>query len=124
MAKETTQNSPYSYRFYPSTTHKKIEWVELFEGQFTECVILKTDKNTGVKIFFKTNDLDSIDKRRLASILNDRNIDAFELYDIMAQRVLGNGVNALSYFHQLAKQLAPNGQIMEMKSGVIGQVAA
>ncbi len=103
-----------------SSTHPHIEWIELYEdGILHECAILKTDA-TGNKLFFPVNYLDSIDKQRLSVILGDRNISNFELWDIMSQKTLGNGVNALAYFHQLAKMYTANGKILDPRSGQIG----
>jgi hypothetical protein len=50
----------------------------------------------------------------------DRNSRSFELYDLMAQKTLGNGMNALAYFHQLVRQLTPNGKVMDPRSGQMG----
>lgn len=109
-----------AYRHQPSSQFAHVEWIELYgDGILHECAVLKRDRFGNV-LFFKTNDLDDIDKRRLAQILNDRNINNFELWDVMSNRVLGNGVNALSYFHQLVKQLTPNGKIVDPKAGQIG----
>jgi hypothetical protein len=73
--------------------------------------------------FFKTNNLDSIDRQRLAGILADRNARSFELWDLMSQRTLGNGMNALAYFHQLVKVLSPQGKIIDPRQGQIGVAA-
>ena len=109
-----------AYRHENSKEFPHIEWLELHsDGILYECVIMRKD-NSGNILFFKTNDLDDIDKRRLALILADRNARNFELWDLMAQKTLGNGQNALAYFHQLVRQLAPNGKVMDPKSGQMG----
>jgi hypothetical protein len=38
----------------------------------------------------------------------------------MANKTLGNGMNALNYFNQLVKVITPNGKILDPKSGQIG----
>jgi len=107
-------------RVMKSPTHAHVEWIELHEdGIMHECAILKKDTQ-GNKMFFPTNYLDEIDKQRLASILADRNAKTFELWDLMAQKTLGNGMNALLYFHQFAKLLTANGKILDPKTGQIG----
>lgn len=109
-----------SYRHQASREFPHIEWFELNgDGILYECAVMKRDPNGSV-LFFKTNDLDEIDKRRLAGILMDRNARNFELWDIMAQKTLGNGSNALAYFHQLVRQLTPNGKVLDPKAGQIG----
>lgn len=70
--------------------------------------------------FFPLNALDKIDKGRLARILSNRNATSFELWDLMSQITLNNGVNALTYFHQLVELITPNGKRMKPREGVIG----
>ncbi|PPD55734.1 MAG: hypothetical protein CTY12_00310 [Methylotenera sp.] len=109
-----------TYKHETSREYPHIEWLELnADGILHECAIMRRDP-TGNVLFFKTNDLDEIDKRRLAGILMDRNARSFELWDLMAQKTLGNGMNALSYFHQLVRQLTPNGRVLDPRSGQIG----
>jgi hypothetical protein len=109
-----------SYKSQKSTQFAHIEWLELYaDGILHECAIMKRDQRGNV-LFFKTNDLDEIDKRRLAQILMDRNAGALELWDLCGSKTLGNGVNALVYFSQLVKQFTPNGKILDPKSGQVG----
>lgn len=109
-----------SYKVQKSPEYPHIEWIELNgDGIMHECAVMKRDR-TGNVLFFKTNDLDQIDKRRLAGILMDRNSRNFELWDLMAQKTLGNGVNALVYFSQLVRQLTTNGKILDPRSGQVG----
>lgn len=122
MAEQATQPA-VSYTIRNSPEYPHIKWIELYgDGILHECAVLKADP-TGNIFYFQINHLDEIDKRRLAGILMDRNARQFELWDLMANKTLGNGVNALQYFHQLAKVLAPNGKIMDPKSGMVGTVA-
>ena len=91
-----------------------IEWLELEgNGVATECAILKKDP-VGNVFFFQLNTLDLIDKKRLLDIVSNRNAHLYELWDLMSQITMRNGVNALKYFHQLAKVLTPSGQVIEV----------
>lgn len=109
-----------TYKRESSREYPHIEWLELNnDGILHECAVMRRDPSGNV-LFFKTNDLDEIDKRRLAGILMDRNSRSFELWDLMAQKTLGNGMNALSYFHQLVRQLTPNGRVLDPRAGQIG----
>ncbi|MCK9369604.1 hypothetical protein M0R04_06825 [Candidatus Dojkabacteria bacterium] len=111
-----------TYAHEKSKTHHHIEWIDLAgDGILHECAIMKRDAYNNV-LFFKTNDLDEIDKKRLAGILMDRNADKFELFDLCAQKTLGNGMNALAYFHQITRQLTANGRIIDPRSGQMGGV--
>jgi len=109
-----------TYQSRKSPEYAHIEWLELnADGILHECAIMNRDRNGNV-LFFKTNDLDEIDKRRLAGILMDRNAKSFALWDLCAQKTLGNGMNALAYFHQLVRQLTPNGKVIDPRVGQIG----
>ena len=96
------------------------EWLDLKgNGVLVECAILKRD-DRGNRHFITIPDLDDIDKRRLVSILNNRNVNNFELWDLMSQITLNNGVNALQYFHQLVKVATNDGVIMNPREGHVG----
>lgn len=111
------------YQSEKSSQYPHIEWMELkMDGILHECVVMKRDR-LGNVLFFKTNELDEIDKRRLAGILMDRNAAQLELWELMMHKTLGNGVNALIYFSQLVKQLTPDGKIMDPRQGQVGGVA-
>ena len=112
-----------SYRSEQSAKHPHIEWIELNkDGILHECAIMKRDR-LGNVFYFKTNSLDSIDRQRLAGILADRNARNMELWDLMSQRTLGNGMNALGYFHQLVKVLTPQGKTIDPRQGQVGVAA-
>jgi len=109
-----------TYRSQSSREYPHVEWLELYEdGKMYECAVLKQDASGNV-FFFEVNSLDNIDRMRLAQLLSDRNANSFELWDLMSQRTLGNGINALAYFHQLVKVLTPNGKVMDPRPGVMG----
>lgn len=97
-----------------------VEWLDLEKkGVLTECAVLKRVPN-GDTFFFPIASLDSIDKQRLFNIITNRNAAMYELWDLMSQVTLGNGMNALTYFHQLAKVLTPSGQILDPVAGRVG----
>jgi hypothetical protein len=97
-----------------------IYWIDLEKnGVYTECAVMKRDPMGNV-YFFPVKSLDDIDNRRLYRILTNRNAQAFELWDLMSQITLNNGVNALTYFHQLVKVITPGGKVMRPQEGVVG----
>jgi len=97
-----------------------IKWLELKgDGVLTECAVLKTDGFGNIH-YIEVPILDSIDKQRLARILTNRNAPTFELWDLMSQITLNNGINALEYFHQLVKVISPDGVVMNPRQGVVG----
>lgn len=103
-----------------------IEWLDLqSNGVASECAILKRDPDNNI-YFFPLNSLDMIDKKRLLDIVTNRNAHMYELWDLMSQITMRNGVNALTYFNQLAKVLTPSGQIIDVdpsRRGLNTQVA-
>ena len=96
-------------------------WIELQRGTgvYTESAVLKKDK-LGNIYFIKLKSLDDVDRRRLANILTNRNSKSFELWDLMSQVTLGNGIGALNYFHQVVEVLSPNGIVHRPSAGVVG----
>ena len=99
---------------------KHVEWLDLKQnGLMVECAIMKRDSHGNI-YYFELGHLDSIDKGRIARILKNRNAANFELWDLMSQTTLNNGVNALEYFHQLVKIISPDGVIYTPKGGVVG----
>lgn len=73
--------------------------------------------------FIRNEELDNIDRQRLLEVLQkSARVNDFQpLYETLADVTLGNGVNALDYFHQYVKVLYPSGVIKKPK---IGNVAS
>lgn len=125
---QTTQskapNVKTTYRIDPDPNgYPHIYWIELEDGYLHECAVLRRSPD-GSLIFIKINHLDAVDKQRLVEFVVSRQARTVELWDLMAQRTLRNGMNALEYFHQLAKILTINGKVMEIRTGVAGLVKA
>jgi hypothetical protein len=107
-----------------ATKYPHIEWIDLEgNGTLTEIAVVKVDENQNV-YFIKLSNLDGIDRQRLANIITNRNSKSFELWDLLSQATLGNGQNALNYFHQFVKIKTPNGQILDPSSGQVGAAMA
>lgn len=101
-------------------TYPHIEWIDLnSDGNLHEVAVVKRD-HFGNLYFIQVRNLDIIDKRRLVGILSNRNAPNMELFELFSQITLGNGVNALEYFHQLVMVKTPAGQIMKPQIGQIG----
>lgn len=97
-----------------------IKWLELKkDGIMHECAVMKKDEHGNV-YYFELGKIDLIDKQRIARILMNRNADRMELWDLMSSTTLNNGVNALTYFHQLVKIISPDGIIYSPAGGVVG----
>ena len=91
-------------------------------GIMSECAIMRKD-NLGNIYYFEVKTMDNIDKQRLLKIVQDRNATSFELWDLMSQKTLGNGMNALNYFHQYTKILTANRQILKPNMHEIGSLS-
>ena len=101
-------------------SHPHIGWIDIQKnGIFVECAIMKRDK-LGNVFYFPIKWLDEIDKLRLYNIITNRNARSFELWDLMSQITLNNGVNSLVYFHQLTRQMTPSGQVLTPGIGQTG----
>lgn len=86
-------------------------WVDIEgNGVATEIAVLKN--GAGGLYFIRINKLDMIDKQRLFKIVTNRNSGLYELWDLMSNITLGNGANALDYFHQYVKVLTPSRQLL------------
>jgi len=82
------------------------------DGVAHDILLLKEDELNGDIYFVKVEDLDSVDKMRVTQILNRRNARSMPLWDVMSQVTLKNGMNALTYFHQLTKIRTSQGKII------------
>lgn len=101
-------------------SYNHIEWIDL-QGTniLTEVAVMKRDQ-LGNTHFFPVGSLDAIDKARLRNILTGRNAAQYPLWDLMQSVTLGNGINALTYFHQLVQILTPGGQVIDVSAGKMG----
>ena len=97
-----------------------IKWIDLSgDGVLVECAVMNEDRFGNIS-FVKVNSLDAVDRRRLLKIVSNRNATNFPLWDLMSNITLNNGVNALTYFHQLVEMITPTGKIMRPRKGEIG----
>jgi len=105
--------------YHPKLPH--VQWVDLEDnGVAVEVIVVKRDKNTGDLYHIRTDELDDIDKNRMIRILQRRDSGRYELWDLLANTTLGNGMNALEFFHQLVKVLTPSGQLLVPSAGRTG----
>ena len=97
-----------------------VSWLDLSNnGTLTEAAVVREDQNGNV-YFFELNKLDGIDRQRFFNIITKRHAGQFPLWDLLSQHTLGNGMNALDYFHQMVKIQTSSGSIIDPKSGVVG----
>lgn len=98
-----------------------VEWIDLEDnGVAVECIVVKRDQRNGDLYFIKTEELDQIDRERITNILRKRDAARYELWDLLDGTTLGNGENALEFFHQLVKVRTARGVIMVPSTGRAG----
>jgi len=97
-----------------------IKWIDLANnGTLIECAVMSEDA-LGNIAFVQVNQLDAVDRRRLLKIITSRTATQFPLWDLLSNITLNNGVNALTYFHQLVRTISQNGVISSPRPGEIG----
>lgn len=97
-----------------------VKWIDLDgDGSLTECVLMKEFPNGDV-VYIKLSDLDLIDKGRMLKILTSQSAKLLPLHEVMKTTSLNNGVNALTYFHQVAKLMTSGGTKLNINSGKVG----
>lgn len=66
--------------------------------------VVKDQKGTVVEVrYIDIALLDNIDKGRLKSLVTSVHANKYELWELMDMTITTNGLNALTYFHQLVK---------------------
>ena len=86
------------------TKYPHIERLALDEtGALKECLIVKK-MDDGNIFLIPLEKLDSIDKKRILRLINTPNASRMEMWEVMSQTKLQNGMNALTYFHQMVLQ--------------------
>lgn len=102
-----------------------VKWVELnSDGVLHEVAVLREDPTNGDMYFINLAGLDQIDKQRLVRIITQKNAATLPLWELMQYHTLGNGVNALNYFHQLVKVVTPSGKVMDPNAARRGMANA
>lgn len=107
-------------RIQPSK-YNHVFWADLEgKGLMQEIIVVAKDNYRGTLWFIPMNALDEVDKRRIFKLVTDRSATMLPLFEVMSNTILGNGVNALVYFHQLTKMWTASGQIVDPNAGLIG----
>ena len=107
-------------RIKPSK-YNHVFWADLEgKGLMQEIIVVAKDNYYGTVWFIPMNALDAVDRRRIFKLVTDRSASMLPLFEVMSNTRLGNGVNALEYFHQLTKMWTASGQIVDPNSGLIG----
>jgi hypothetical protein len=67
-------------------------------GLFKEIAIVKEELD-GTLYYIDIDALHSIDKSRLKKVVTSMHADKYQLWELLAQSQLSNGMNALDFFH-------------------------
>jgi len=92
-----------------------IKWCEIQAGSGIEeeVCVMRIDPSNGDVYFFSVGALDATDRQRLIEIERMRNANLYEMWDLMKNHTLRNGVNALEYFHQLVQVRTVTGRVID-----------
>lgn len=97
-----------------------VEWIDLADNNvLVECAVLKHDGSDNV-YFIRLDSLDQVDRNRIFQLITSRDAHNYPLWDLMSQKTLGNGENALVFFHQYVRVKTAGGQIIAPGSGMVG----
>ena len=98
-----------------------VEWIDLYnDGIAHEIIVLSRNHINGDIYFIPMNDLDQIDRLRMARVLHKPNANELPLWELLSNETLKNGMNALEFFHQLAKIRTVNGKVFPVDSNKKG----
>ena len=90
-------------------TEPHIFWIDLQNnGVLVQCAVMRRDE-AGSIYYIPLENMDDVDRMRLLRIIKNRNANNFELWDLMSNITLNNGVNALEYFHQMVVVMSASG---------------
>ena len=112
-------NLPYYFEW--SRQFPYIAAVDLFgKNVANEVAVMAIDNRNGDLFFIRLDHLDPIDIKRLKQIILSRDSARYPLWDLMSQKTLPNGMNALEFFQQFVKVRTVGGQILSPGSGSRG----
>lgn len=110
-----------TYYFEWSTKYPHIAAVDLHGNSIgVEVAVVSVDVRNGDLYYIRLDQLDSIDLRRLAGIIQKRDAWRYPLWDLLDQTTLNNGMNALEFFQQMVKVRTVGGQIFAPGAGQRG----
>lgn len=112
-------NIPYYFEWSRQFPH--IAAVDLFgKNVANEVAVVAIDQRNGDLFFIRLDHLDPIDIKRLRQIILSRDSVHYPLWDLMSQKTLQNGMNALEFFQQFVKVRTIGGQILTPGAGARG----
>ncbi|AVH85375.1 hypothetical protein RsoM2USA_447 [Ralstonia phage RsoM2USA] len=82
------------------TSIKHVDYVDVNDDGVKEEIAVVKRWEDGSIAYIEVQGLDYIDKGRLKSIITGPHSDKYELFELMSQTTLRNGMNALDYFHE------------------------
>lgn len=109
---------PYYFEWSKHFPH--IAAADLGKGIAHDIAVMAIDNRNGDLYFIRLDHLDSIDLKRLKQIILSRDSARYPLWDLMSQKPLPNGMNALEFFHQFVKGRSVTGQIFRPGEGSRG----
>lgn len=99
MAKNQVAREQAQPQTIKSSQFKHVEYIDVDnDGVLEEVAVVKRTAD-GTIHYIDIAPLDQIDKARLKRIVSSQHADKYELWELLAQSKLENGMNALDFFH-------------------------
>lgn len=112
------QNFRPNYFFEWSRTVPHVAQADVLgNGEGIAIAVVAIDANNQDLHYIRLDRLDEIDLRNLAKILQSRDAGRWPLWDLLSQRHLPNGMNALNFFNQLVWTRTISGQNAPFNKG-------
>lgn len=103
-------NLPYYFEWSRQFPH--IAAVDLYgKNTAVEVAVMAIDERNNDLYFIRLDHLDPIDLKRLRQIILSRDSVRYPLWDLMSQKTLPNGMNALEFFQQFVRFRTVHGHI-------------
>lgn len=116
-----SQHVKLPYYFEWSRQFPHIAAADLFgKNVANEIAVVAIDNRNGDLYFIRLDQLDPIDIKRLRNVILSRDSARYPLWDLLSQKTLQNGMNALEFFQQFVKVRTVGGQIVSPGQGSRG----
>lgn len=84
----------------PKSSFNHVEFIDVNDDGILEEVAVIKKWDDGSLSYIDIATLGNIDKARLLKIVSGQHADKYDLWELLSQATLSNGMNALDFFHQ------------------------
>ncbi len=125
MARPATKAAPIQQQKAVDPSFiKHVDYLDVEDnGQLREVAVVKRWEDGSVS-YIDVSLLDNVDKGRLKYIIEGVHADKYQLFELLSQARLNNGLNALDYFHPIVKMKRAPGHVNTTTGGGLSTVRA